>query len=274
METWHWRDWDLDSITLDALAVELGPAQNMVRFMVVDPIECDVEVGGDGYCIDGEWPSLMLHGDEEKDKCYLAAVTPWDDMPKDLQAIMEAFSPVLKECRYRNFWSMETRDGRFIDATCRGGKPSINSQCATWWNFPEIVFYGAHGQLIDPIPAHNFCAEALLTIKHTPGEWRKTRVESELQPHCTFDECCRIDGAICFPPDQFRFDPVGWLVSGGDSMKSCNDKLLEMSGKLPDGLSAATDEMIGLLAKIQAGEKEGVEFSDQTVPDPETAINV
>ena len=69
-----------------------------------------MEIGGDTFCVDGQWPKWMLHGDEEKDKSYLGAVTAYDDMPQELRDIMEAFSPILKKERYRNQWSMETRE--------------------------------------------------------------------------------------------------------------------------------------------------------------------
>ncbi len=45
-ETQHWRDYDLDSGTLDTPAVALGPAQDLLPFLVVDSIDAPVEVGG------------------------------------------------------------------------------------------------------------------------------------------------------------------------------------------------------------------------------------
>lgn len=272
-ETFHWRDQDLDSGWLDAMAVKLGPAQDLLSFLVVDPIECEVEVGGDTYCVDGQWPSLMIHGDEEKDRCYFGAVTPFDDMPEDLKKIMEAFSPVLKKERYRNQWSMETRDGRFIDATCRGGLPSTGSQLNIWSNFPEIVWFGAHGELVEPIPSHEFACETILSLKSKPHEWGKTRIPEELSEHAQFAACCEIDGAICFPPDGHSGDDVGWLVSNGDTMEETINEMNRLVELLPDGLDAAVLDLIELIAKIQAGEKEGIEFTKQEVPEPISVIS-
>src|SRR4029077_9503930 len=152
--TAHWRSWDEDESNLDYWAVEFGSIKEMVRFMVFDKIGDDLEIGGDPFNIDGQWPKLMLRGDELKDKVYIGAVTPMEQMPDPIQEVMEAFCPLLKEQRYRNYLSIEMRgEGDkwfFIDAACRLGLPSSASQLALWSNFPEIIWAGAHGELVEP----------------------------------------------------------------------------------------------------------------------------
>lgn len=272
METRHWRDYDLDSGWLDSLAIKFGPAQEFIPFLVFDSIEAPIEDGGDTYSVDGQWPSLMLHGVEEKDRCYMAAVTKREDMPPELQAIMEAFSPVLREHRYRNEWSMEIRGDEFIDPTCRGGLPSTASQLNIWSNFADIVWAGANGELVEPDPTHLFSVECILSLKGKKEEWGKIRVEGEVSASCHFAACCEIDGAICFPPDGHEGDDVGWLQAGADTPDEAIERIKELAGQLPDGLNAATSDLAELLVKIKAGEKEGIEFSEQPVPEPETVI--
>ncbi len=274
LETFHWRDNDLDSGRLDALALKFGPAQDIMDFMVFDPIEAATEVGGDTYCIDGQWPSLMFHGHESKDKAYLGAVTPRDEMPEELQSILEAFGPVFQKQRYRSSFSMETRDGIFTDPTCRGGLPSTASQINTWSNFSEIIWAGANGILVEPEPCFKFSSECILSLKGKPNEWGKIRVEGDLIDACKFNGACEIDGAICFPPDDHEGEDVGWLVAGGETMEEAIEEMHRLAGQLPEGLSAATDELAGLLAKIKEGEAAGAEFSNQPVPEPETAVQV
>lgn len=274
IETRHWRDYELDRHWLDSLLVKLGPAYDLIPFLVFPAIETGVEIGGDTYCVDGKWPKLMLHGDEDKDKAYLAAVTPFKDMPDDLKSVMEAFSELLKECRYRNQFSMEDRDGYFIDFTGRGGLPSTGSQLNTWKNFPEIIWAGAHGELVEPIPAHQFSAECIVSLKCSKDEWGKTKVPKELDDALKITGCCEIEGFHCFPPDGHQENEVGWLVAGADTMLDLIDEMNRLAKLLPDGLSAATESLPGLLAKIQAGEKEGMEFSEDEVPEPETALDI
>jgi hypothetical protein len=271
-ETQHWRDYDLDSGWLDALAVKLGPAQDLLPFLVFDPIDATVEVGGDTYCVDGQWPSLMLHGLEAKDRCYFGAVTEFDAMPDELKGIMEAFSPVLAKDRYRNQWSMETRDGRFTDATCRGGLPSTASQLNTWENFADIIWRGANGELVEPVPKYNFSVECILTLKSKPHEWGKIRVPKELAGAVQFAACCEIDGAICFPPDGHSDNDVGWLVAGGDTMEEAIDEMNRLAGLLPDGLEAATMDLVSLIESMHKAEDAGLEFSDDKIPEPEKVV--
>lgn len=272
METWHWRDRDLDSGRLDALAVKLGPAMDLITFLVFEPIETGVEIGGDTYCVDGRWPSWMFHADESKDKAYIGAVTKREDMPEDLLNVLEAFAPILKQERYRNQFSMEDRDGYFIDATMRGGLPSTASQLNIWDNFPEIVWAGSQGEMVDPIPSSLFSVECILSLKGKPDEWGKIRIAHELIDCVKFASCCEIDGAICFPPDGDPDEDVGWIQAGGDTMEEALENMHKFCAELPDGLSAATDELIELIEKIKEGEKEGVEFSKQKVPEPEAAL--
>lgn len=275
METTHWRDYESDSGWLDSLAVKFGPAQDLMPFLVFEPIDAETEVGADTYNINGRWPSLMIHGHEDKDKSYFGAVTPFADMPDCIQETMEAFSPVLARERYRAAWSMETRKGIFTDATTRGGLPSTATQLNTWKNFPDIVWHGANGELLEPEPAYLFSAECILSIKGRKDEWRRAKIKDELAQFIKLSGCCHIDGAVCFPADGNNDEDVGWLQAGGDTMEEAIERMHEHAGMLPDGLSAATDSLVGLLAKIKSGEdEEGAMFSNQEVPEPESALNV
>lgn len=271
-ETYHWRTWDLDEGILDVWSVRFGPAKNLVTFMVCEPIDTPLEIGGDTFNVRGRWPSLMLHGDEKKDKGYLGVVTKREDMPEQIQEVLEAFGPVLEESRYTNFFSMELRDNVFIDPCCRGGLPSIGAQMQMWGNLPEIIWAGANGELVEPDPVDEVVAECILTMKSEKQAWGKTRIPSEIEDACKLGSCCKIDGAICFPPDDSHGEEIGWLVATGPSIESVADKMFEMVKLLPEGVSAATDSLYDLLKGIHEAEKEGIEFGDKPPPEPETVL--
>lgn len=271
-ETFHWRSMDEDGGMLDVWAVRFGPAKSLVKFMVFDPIDTPLEIGGDTFCVDGKWPSLMLHGDEQKDKGYLASVTKREDMPEQIQKVLEAFSPVLEAGRYRNQWSMELRDDYFIDACTRGGLPSTGAQMETWENLPEIIYAGSQGELVEPIPADNFVAECILTLKGEKTAWGKTRIPDEIDEYVKLAGCCMIDGAHCFPPHHEDGDEVGWLVTTGSTIEQTVERMKELSSALPEGLTSHTESLIDLLVNIKKGEAEGVEFADQKIPSPEIVL--
>jgi hypothetical protein len=272
LETYHWDNYDLDSGWLDHLAVKLGPTQDYFIFLVFDHIETPVEVGGDTYAVGGKFPSLMLHADEFKDKSWIGTVTKREDMPQILQDVLDGFAPVFAEERFRSQFSMETRGDYFTDATCRGGLPSTGTQMNLWTNFPEIIYAGAQGELLDPIPKHKFAVECVLTMKGEEDVWWKTRIPEELEPFAKFNWCCDVEGAICFPPNESRGPEIGWLVSSGDSIQSAIEEMHELVKLLPPGLDAGTDSLFGLLKQIKEGEKEGFEFSDQPIPEPAVAL--
>lgn len=69
LETHHWRSWKLDENWLDLLAVRFGAVREHAHFLLFDAIDTPLEIGGDTFCVDGQWPKLMLHGIENKD-CY------------------------------------------------------------------------------------------------------------------------------------------------------------------------------------------------------------
>ena len=117
---------DEDSGMLDVWAVRFGP-QNVVRFIVCEPIDTPLEMARSTFCVDGQWPSLMLHGDEKKIG-YIGTVTK-RDMPEQIQDVLTAFEPVMKECRYRNQFSMELRDKVFIDPAAEVVCPAQARRC-------------------------------------------------------------------------------------------------------------------------------------------------
>ncbi len=276
LETYHWRSWDEDEGVLDLWSVDFGPAKEVIRFLVFDAIDTDLEIGGDTFSIDGQWPELMLHGLEFKDKGYLGTVSKREDMPEQIKNVLEAFSPILKDYRYRSFWSMELRiqggKSYFIDPTARGGLPSINSQMELWENIPDIIWEGANGNVIDPFQMGNFSVECVLTQKSEKQSWSTVIVPPELDQWMKLGNCCQINGAICFPPDPFHGNEIGWLIAIGDTIEDTIDTMKDHISKLPDGICANIESLVELLKEVKLEEKKGIEFTDKPVPKPETVM--
>lgn len=276
LETCHWRSWKLDSGILDAWAVKFGPLKELIRFLVFPAIETDLEIGGDTYCVDGQWPRVMLNGLEWKDKSYFGVVTPRSEMPEQLQEILEAFGPVLGEYRYRNEFSSEVRvkddSAYFIDPTCRGGLPSTGSQLMLWKNFPEIVWAGANGELLEPEYDDAFSMECVLTTKCEKGQWSTVEIPHELEPWVKLSCCCYTDGLYCFPPSEHHGEEIGWLVATGKTPQETLDTMKEHAAMLPDGVCANVESLADILKEVESAEEQGIPITDQPVPEPETVI--
>jgi hypothetical protein len=140
-ETFHWVDWGSTESELDNLAVEFGPAKEMITFYVFDPIDTDIEDGCDTYCIDGKYPSLVLKGMEAKDKSYLGTMMKYDEMPEQLIEVNGKFASALRQYDYRGFFSTEVRilpdRFYFIDPTCFSEDTEVLTDSG-WKLFPNL----------------------------------------------------------------------------------------------------------------------------------------
>lgn len=276
LETTHWRTWAMDNDWLDWQAVNLGPLKNKMRFLVFDKIETDLEIGGDTYCIDGEWPGQMLYGLEHKDTTYFSRVAMREAMPDQLAQILERFSPLLKECQYRNQWSMEVRikedKSYFIDATCRGGMPSSASQQLLWENFSEIVWAGANGEMVRPKPVGAYSIECMVTTKSTKDCWDVVELPQELERHVRFSNCCFVDGCYAFPPEETHSGDLGWLCAIGNTPRETLEEAKRLCDLLPDGCEGNIENLTGLIAEIESAKDQNVPFTDDPVPEPAEVI--
>jgi hypothetical protein len=270
METTHWREWAMDQGWLHWLRVNFGPTAEHIRFLIFDAIKTDLEIGADTYCVDGQWPNLMLNGIEGKDKCYLAAVTDRRDMPEQIQTIINSLTPLQQQFRYRNQISFEVRvkDGKayWIDATQRAGMPSSASQHKLWENFPDIVWQGANGNLIEPIPTAKFSIECMITTKENKDCWDVVEIPEKLVPWARFSSCAYIDGRYCFPPDELHNGDLGWLVAIGDTPREVLERAKELADMLPDGLNSDVEALSSIIKEVEEMEKADIPFTDEQMP--------
>ena len=276
METKKWSSWDEDEWWLDLMAVKLGGLKELFPFLVFESIDTPFEIGGDTYVIDGRYPRHMLDGYEAKDNAYFSAFKAMEEQPEQIQAVMEAFAPLLKKTGHRNFWTMEIRvKGEkfyFIDNTPRGPKPANDSQIAIIKNLPLIIAAGAEGELIEPEASALFSAEVALCKKGSDIAWRSTRVPEELTEWMKLSGFCRVNGRAWIPYREKDDEGIGWLVATGNTPHEVVTNILAYKALLPPGVDAATDGLVELLKEINKAEEEGMEFTDKPVPEPEMVV--
>jgi len=276
-ETFHWRSWEEDENELDAKAARLGPFRELLTFYVLDPIDADVEDGCDAYNIDGEFPSLVIHGMEAKDKAYVGTFQQYDDLPEELRRINEAFGPLLGEYGYRNFFSIEvriTKDGEafFIDPTCRAGSPPSQVQAEMIGNLAEVIWRGSQGELVDPEPAAKFGVQALCKLHRDKDTWAYVKVDDELDRWLKSTHCMFQDGMLCLPPGEYVTGCEDWLVGIGDTFEEAIKHLQHNIELLQCGCECDATQLCELLKEVNEAEAQGMEFSDQPIPNPETAL--
>lgn len=281
METWHHETYETSRPMLDRLAVKCGALQDDVPFLAVDPVETDIELGADTYCINGRWPSTMLQGYEWKDAGYLGAITQIEDMPEQATEVLDKFGPILAGSRYVNAFSMELRvlgkKSYFIDPCCRFPLPATGAQLEAYTNVPEIIYAGAHGELVEPDPQWKFVVECVIkTARSSKDEWSEAEIGKLVPEGVHLSSCCRLPGkgVVAFPPTEQAGEEVGWLSAGGDTIQEAINLLQGRVKLLPATLKCDTRALVDLLAEVRTAEKEGIEFTEQEVPKPAAALDV
>jgi hypothetical protein len=196
-------------------------------------------------------------------------------MPQQIQDVLDAFSPVLKEYRYRNFWSMEIRvkddAAYFGDATTRAPMPATPSNLENIKNLPEVIYHGAQGQLVQPYYEKKFTGEVLVNMKGDRHAWGVTEVPEELKRWLKLPNSCQIDSLRCFPPDEQHGEAIGWLVAIGDTVEEVIATMKDQIALLPDGMSADLEPLGELLTVVEQAQEKGIDFPAE-VPPPETVL--
>ena len=105
VETFHHIDWATTQEQFVApLLVAYGTDPDL-DFVLVDPVDPAVEVGGDNYVVKGQAPKVSGYGYEDKDSSYLGT---WSNtLPQSLQRLSSALSPLLATAT--SFVSTEVR---------------------------------------------------------------------------------------------------------------------------------------------------------------------
>ncbi len=275
METTHWRSWREDEGMLDRWAVKFGPVKDLMTFLVFEALETDLEIGADTYCIDGQFPNLMVNGLEWKDKGYLGAVTKREDMPEHLQDVLDAFGVVLGPYRYRNAFSAEVRvveeTGYFIDPCCRFPVPGTGAEMELIGNLAEVIVGGAAGEMVQPEMTANFAVECVLTNKTEKHAWGIVDFSDAVKPFVKCGDSCEVEGRICFPPDETHGEEIGWIFALGDTIEAAVETMKERVKLLPDGVHACTDSIFDLLKEAVSAEEQGIDVADK-IPEPEIAL--
>lgn len=272
-ETFHWRSRSLDEMEIDARAVRLGPWKDHLTFYVFEPIDSTIEDGCDSFSVEGQWPEMVIHAMEAKDKALLATFQKFSDLPEQLRSVNEAFGPVLAQYGYRSFFSSEVRiteqgEGFFIDPTCRAGSPPSQVQTEMIANYSEVIWGAANGVVVEPEPAAKFGVQAVLKFPGNEGDWRIT-VGDELEQWIKPSMCSRIGDRLSFAPSTH--EEVCWLTATGSTIKEAIDTLKERAELLPDGVTCQYEALAEIIEEIHEAENQGMEFSDQRIPDPSIA---
>jgi hypothetical protein len=276
METWHHIDYLHSIPELQKLAWKFGGMADHVVFVVQAMIEDATEIGYDGWCIDGWFPDSSFQGYERKNELYLGAQTKYDDLPEEVRFVNEAWSKVMEEAQYRNFFASEIRnkDGTpyFIDPTMRMPGQTGEQLLETLENIADVMWHGAQGEFVQPKWNAKFAGSATLHYKGDLEDWKVIRVPEESKRWVKLGRyCIDDDGAYWFAPRPS--DDCGVVIGMADDIMETIEAVKENFEPLKDEpLSINPDEFMEVLKDIQKAEKEGIEFTKSEVPEPISVV--
>lgn len=280
METWHHIDWAHSQQKMDELAVKFGGIKEDIVFVVQDEIDCDVEIGYDGWSVDGQFPESSFQGYELKNELYLGSLLPYEKLPDQVIEVNESISPVLERYGYRNFIATEIRvkEGKpyFIDPTLRMAGLTEDQLPTTCSNLADVIWHGANGHLISPKFIAQYVAVATMHYKnHVKDNWFQLKPPpEELRPWFKFYHYCEYDGMIHFIPSvPYECDEAGVVIGAADSIEGAIAALKENFEAMDqEPVTIDASGFVDLLKQVNDAENEGMEFSDKPIPEPESVI--
>jgi len=254
-ETFKSKNYKLIEPRLDELEYTLGAKKKIMEFIVEDAIPDAVEIGYDGFCVDGVFPEHAMCGIEVKDVGYIGFFKEYAKMPKQILDINAKVAPALKEYGYKNFFCCEmriTRDGTpwVIDPMTRFGSPPGELVQNMYTNLADILWYGAEGRCIDPIAEAPFGAELLLHSVWADKNWQPVEFPAEIRDNLKFRNLTIIDGKYYVVPTSVGLPEIGAVVATGQTQEKAVNKVKEIAEQVegfsvetfPDSMEKAKEE--------------------------------
>lgn len=261
-ETFFAPNYEIVEGKIDKLASDLGGFKDVLEFICEDDLPDKVEVGIDTYCIDGQYPAATLFGIEVKDCGYVGQMVAWDKIPEPLRRWNEQFAPLFARYGMRGSVSNETRIGDdhkpfMVDATIRAPCPPSELWQELFTNLSEIMWEGAAGVLVEPIPAGKWGVEVVLKSAWAEKNWQEASYPKEFENQIKLFNCVVIGGRRYVVPQDDEMTEIGAVVGWGDTMEEAMEharkagESIEGYGvKFSMGAADKAEEEIEELAKI------------------------
>lgn len=273
-ETFKHVDWGMTEPWLDDVEHRIGPKKKVMEFIIEDAIDPAVEVGWDGYSIDGKFSDPGIVGIEVKDEAYLGKVS--DTLPDPLADVNAKLSGTLKAVHYRNFFCSEIRikggKGYMLDPCCRIPNPPGDLYPMWIENLSEILWEGANGTYVAPEYKDQWGAEIMLMSEwSTNDKWTAVEIPDELEDYVKLRARVRVE-------DKDYVVPVrGFAVGGVCAVGSSPDAVIDDAKRMAKEVKAldlnfkdsALDKALEEFGKIDFPRKP-TETPKIDRPDPES----
>ena len=236
-ESFRSKDYKSSEPKLDEVASKLGPFGIITDFICEDDLPGRVEIGIDcPTMVNGQFPRQLMAGIEIKDAGYVGIVKPYASFPKAVTDVDKALADTFKNYGYAGPYSSEVRVGKDgigypVDLTCRLPSPPNEAYQENCANISQMVWAGAHGELLEPEWTHKYAAELIITSdmawadKHfQPVDFdKKYRNNIKIRNHII------IEGQDYCVPQGVGFPEVGAVIGSGDTLQSAIEQVKEIA---------------------------------------------
>lgn len=271
-ETRYAKNYRLIEPWVDHLEHKLGAKKFIEEFIVEDAIEPAVEIGYDGYTIDGKWPAQAILGYEIKDCGFIGVVRPYGELPEPVRDVNKHLENVLAKYRYRGNFSTEIRytpkgESFLIDPCARLGSPPSEVYQELYSNWGQIIWDGAIGKMVNPEAIAKYAVEALIHSSWADKEWAPIYFPEEVRQWVKLRNHTIIGGKDYVVPQDVGLPEIGAVVGIGDTLidaiKTCKAHADQIEGfDIDVKLSSIGDA----LKEIEQAEELGIGFSDDALP--------
>jgi hypothetical protein len=271
-ETFHHQNYALSEPILDDIEQKLGPYKETKEFIVEDAIDDAIEVGYDGFTIDGQYPDPGMFGYEIKDVAYIGVVRPYGRLPKQVKEVNEKLAPVFSAYNYRGFWSSEIRvpqDGKpyLTDPCCRAGSPPSELYQEMFSNWGDIIWHGAQGDLVTPQPVGKYGVEVLIHSQWADQHWQAVYVEPEIRQWVKLRNVCQVDDTLYVAPQVVGLPEIGAVVAVDDSLLGAIKKVKGYcEGITGYSIDLNLKHLTDAVDVIRRSESQGLPFSGDPLP--------
>jgi len=267
LETYHHHNYKLSEPFLIDLEYRLGGMKNEVEFVVEDKIPSDVEVGYDGFCIDGKFPDVGIYGYEVKDKSYVGKVSKYSEMPECIKETNKGLSEIVKDYGIRGFYSSEIKvlnngSGVFLDPALRAGSPPSEAYIEVYENLAEILWYGAEGKIVTPKTSVKYCAIALIHSKYADTRWMAITIPEKYRQWVKIKNLnINSKGEMFSVPTNNELYAIGGVVGVGNSIEECFDMINTIAETIQGyDIEIKLNSLEDAKEVIKKGEKIGIQF--------------
>lgn len=248
---------------------KLGPLAEKIEFVCEKELneEGMEEVGYDGYSVEGMLPEESLVGIEIKDAGFAGRIMKFKELAEPIQRVTSAMAEMMQSYDHQGAFSNEIRMGKkhipyMIDACQRCPNPPSALYSMMYSNFPEIVWAGANGEVLDP--EYEFTHGVQLQGKSdwADGErWLPIDFDPKLRPNVRITNGYYDAGQYWHVPLRFGIKEVCNILGWGNSYPEA----IAMATKVAEGVSGCdlklnTDALDKAVESIDAIAKIGVDL--------------